>query len=252
MRMPTQYVIIEELLGVIEDHGVKADIFGAAKIGYVVYPEIVLLSFTDIEVVVDPNDQRIFDNLVRKAFSTKPVRIKAPKSYDPSMGGLGLLKIMYDYVYPLPIEKYGFLRIVVAKGGLRDYFNPTRRVISLTRYLRMYNETPFEYSLAAKLLIPSEVFERGDCEEVIFGFMYSRDILPWSLSKLTKIVASIARREPRYGLVIAKNINEVRKYLETRLFHLLISEKKRVSRLLRYLDKIESTISHQQFMTARF
>jgi len=70
MGRPAQYVIIYKLVEIIDDHGLRADIFGAAKIGFVLEPEIKLLSFTEIEVVVHPEDWALFDELVKKEFNT--------------------------------------------------------------------------------------------------------------------------------------------------------------------------------------
>lgn len=131
MGRPAQYVIIYKLVEIIDDHGLRADIFGAAKIGFVLEPEIKLLSFTEIEVVVHPEDWALFDELVKKEFNTSHSKIEPHKRYAPSISELTLLRSMYDYKYL--IRDLGFLRIAVALRGPRDYFNPRRRVFSLTK-----------------------------------------------------------------------------------------------------------------------
>jgi hypothetical protein len=251
MGRPAQYIIIDKLVEIIDDYGLRADIFGAAKIGFVLKPEIMLLSFTEIEVVVHPDDWALFDELVRKEFNTSPNKIEPHKRYAPGMNELTLLRSMYDYKYCLG-EDLGYLRITVALRGLRDYFNPTRRVFSLTKYLNRYREAPFEYLLAAKLIIPPGVFDRCDCEQLVFGFMFSEELFPWSFAKLVKIVASIVSKEPRYGGVVAKNIDSLKECLRTRLIHLLISEEKRAKRLLRRLDKLYSTVMQCQAKRSHF
>ena len=212
-------------------------------------PEIKLLSFTEIEVVVHPEDWTLFDELVKKEFNTSHSKIEPHKRYAPSISELTLLRSMYDYKYL--IRDLGFLRIAVALRGPRDYFNPRRRVFSLTKYLNRYRETPFEYSMASKLIIPPGVFDRGDCEQLIFGLMVSEELFPWSFAKLVKINDNIINREPRYGEVVAKNIDSLEEYLRTRLTPLLMSERKRAKRLLRHLDKLHSTVTQYQVKKSR-
>ena len=244
LKMPAQYGIIYKILDITEEHGLKADVFGASKIGFILYPDRVLQTFTIIEVIVDPDDWEDFDRVVREEFKTEPRKVSVPRKYSPSLHELELLKIMYDHYYRVPSFH---LAIAAAESGPRDYFNPTRRLFALTKYLRMekYRDTPPEYSIVAKLVIPPGVFDRTDCQEVIYGLMYIREIMPFSLSKVVKIIKNLVSREPRYKNVIYQNIKETKAHLKTRLSHLLkYEEKRKVSYLLRGLNKIQETVSN--------
>jgi len=105
--------------------------------------------------------------------------------------------------------------------------------------------------MASKLIIPPGVFDRGDCEQLIFGLMFSEELFPWTFAKLVKIIDNIINREPRYGEVVAKNIDSLEECLRTRLTPLLMSERKRAKRLLRHLDKLHSTVTQYQVKKSR-
>jgi len=241
MERKVQYILIEELLSIIYDHRLRADIFGPAKIGYILEPEITLLSFTEIEVVVHPEDWSTLDKLIRERFNALFRRIVPHKRYDHSISELLLHNNMYDYKYL--VKDPGVLRIAIAVSGPRDYFNPRRRVFSLTRYLNRYREAPPEYSFVAKLIKPPGIFEKGDCEQFVYGFMCSREVYPWSPSRILKIVERVVSRERRYGEVIAKNVAKIRNCVEMR-YICIPNERKRVRELLCFLDRMYSVLEH--------